>query len=214
MPAPTKPTLTERISAATYDPALWLSERRGMHKRRRTLLAAARGTVLEIGAGTGLNLALYPDGLDRLVLVEPMAGMAARLRKRVAEVRPETEVVEASAEALPFADGSFDTVVSTLVLCTVPDAPAVVAEIARVLRPGGSFLFLEHVRSGNPRIARWQDRLEKPWAAAAEGCRCNRDTEATIRSCFTLDESADERWKGMPPIVKPLTVGRGTPASA
>src|SRR5215210_5440442 len=126
-----------RFTAALYDPFFWVAERAGMAARRRALVGQAHGRVLEIGAGTGLNVRHYPDGLD-LVLTEPDEAMAERLRAR--------------AEALPFADDSFDTVVSTLVLCTVPDQPAALREIARILRPGGRLLFAEHVRSDS---ARW-----------------------------------------------------------
>src|SRR5215210_3378008 len=140
-----------RFTAALYDPFFWVAERAGMAARRRALVAQAHGRVLEIGAGTGLNLRHYPDGLD-LVLTEPDDAMAERLRARVAALGRRAAVVPAGAEALPFADDSFDTIVSTLVLCTVPDQPAALREVARVLRPGGRLLFAEHVRSDS---ARW-----------------------------------------------------------
>ena len=89
-------------------------------------------------------------------------------------------MIEAPAESLPFEDDSFDTVALTLVLCTVPDPPAALREIARVLKPGGRFLFLEHVRADEPKLARWQDRLHGPWYLFGDGCHCNRDTLATI----------------------------------
>lgn len=105
-----------RLSAMTYEPVRWWGERRGMDERRRQLLTQARGDVLEIGAGTGLNARHYPNGLDRLVLAEPEPHMAHRLQRRVRRFALDAEVVRAPAHALPFPDATFDTVVSTLVL--------------------------------------------------------------------------------------------------
>ena len=144
-----------RIEAWIYDPFLALGERRGMASRRRALLALARGRVLELGAGTGLNLAHYPAAVGELVLTEPDSAMCARLARRVARSGRDATVVAARAEALPFRDGAFDTVVSTLVLCTVEDPVAAVREVRRVLAPGGRLLFAEHVRASAPRLARW-----------------------------------------------------------
>ncbi len=152
-------------AARLYDPVLALGERRGMAARRLALLARARGRVLEIGAGTGRNLGAYPGAVEELVLTEPDAGMRGRLRRRVERAGHPAAIVAAGAEALPFPDASFDTVVSTMVLCTVEDVAAAAAEARRVLRPGGRLLFAEHVRAGSPRLARWQDRLAGPWAA-------------------------------------------------
>jgi SAM-dependent methyltransferase len=124
---------------------------------------------------------------------------------------PEASVIDAPAEQLPFADGSVDTVVSTLVLCTVEAPELALHEIARVLAPGGQLLFIEHVRATTALRSFWQDALAEPWAAFAAGCRCNRPTVATMAECgFELDvrESA---WRGMPGIVKPLVYGRATP---
>jgi ubiquinone/menaquinone biosynthesis C-methylase UbiE len=202
-------TLLERLSAAAYDPFLWLGERRGMAEHRRRLLASARGRVLEIGAGTGLNLRHYSDQVEELVLTEPMDGMADRLERRVAVGTRPARVERAQAESLPFPDGTFDTVVSTLVLCTVEDPGRALAEIIRVLRPGGRLLFIEHLRSEHRRWARWQDRLEAPWAAFAEGCRCNRRTLELIEgSPLSLDDVEREAWRGMPRLVRPLAIGR------
>src|SRR5689334_5910296 len=129
-------TTWERIGAAIYDPFLAAGERQGMAARRAALLSRARGEVLEVGAGTGLNVGHYPDAVTRLVLTEPVAPMARRLRSRAAR-RPGTEVVQARAEDLPVPSASVDTVVSTMVLCTVEDVDAALAEVVRVLRPGG-----------------------------------------------------------------------------
>jgi ubiquinone/menaquinone biosynthesis C-methylase UbiE len=205
--APTKPSLGERFNAAIYDPFLWLGERRGMRDRRASLVGSLSGRVLEIGAGTGLNMRHYPAGVEELILTEPDAGMAARLRNRLGEARTAARVVEAPAEELPAEDGSVDVVLSTMVLCTVPDPHAAIAEIVRVLAPGGRLAFCEHVLSDSPRLARWQHRLAKPWAAFAEGCRCDRPTHRWIAEALRIERLDRDTWRGMPPIVQPLALG-------
>ncbi len=200
------------ISARIYEPFLWLGEKSGMAELRHSLVAQARGAVLEIGAGTGLNLAHYPNGLDRLVLCEPQRHMAQRLTRRVARLGRSAQIVGAPAETLPFDDATFDTVVSTLVLCTVADPESSLDEIRRVLRPDGALLFLEHVRADDPRLARWQDRLHGPWRAFADGCCCNRRTlERLHRRGYAVSVDQRTRWRRMPPIVRPLVAGRATP---
>lgn len=200
-----------RAFALIYDPFTWIGERTGMRAQRRALLSSARGRTLEIGGGTGLNLPLYPDDLDDLVLAEPDAAMRSRLEKRLSRDDRRARLVDAPAERLPFPDGSVDTVVSTLVLCTVDAPDAALHEIVRVLRPGGQLLFLEHVRSESPALARWQDRLAGPWRRFARGCRCNRATAELIASCgLELEQTSETSWRGMPPIVRPLIVGRAT----
>jgi SAM-dependent methyltransferase len=202
-------TLWERVTAWIYDPFLWLGERLGMDRHRRDLLARAEGRVLEIGAGTGLNLRHYGDSVDALVLAEPIEPMARALERRAARLGRPAQVHRTPAEALPFADDSFDTVVSTLVLCTVADLPLALSEIGRVLRPGGQLLFVEHLRSDSERWGRWQDRLERPWAAFAGGCRCNRRTlDLMARSPLRVEEPAREIYRGMPRLMRPLAVGR------
>jgi ubiquinone/menaquinone biosynthesis C-methylase UbiE len=192
-----------RGTAALYDLVLALGERRSMRALRAAILARADGRTLEIGAGTGLNLPHYPAAVTELTLTEPDGEMARRLRRRAGA----HAVLLAGADALPFADDRFDTVVSTLVLCTVPDAEAAVAELRRVLRPGGSLLFIEHLRADDARAARRQDRWARPWAVFGGGCRCNRDTLALLRRHFELGELSRHRWRGMPAIVQPLAAG-------
>jgi ubiquinone/menaquinone biosynthesis C-methylase UbiE len=194
--------------ARLYDPFLSLGERRGMRDQRRALLARAEGAVLELGAGTGLNLPYYPAGVE-LVLSEPEPAMRGVLERRLARSGRAARVLPAPAEALPFADGTFDTVVSTMVLCTVEDAAAAIGEARRVLKPGGRLLFVEHVRAQSPRLAHWQDRLARPWAAFAQGCRCNLETEALLARELRLERVAHARWRGMPAVVHPLIVGEG-----
>jgi ubiquinone/menaquinone biosynthesis C-methylase UbiE len=197
-----------RLFAAMYDRGLKATEEAGLGEMRRQLLAGARGRVVEIGAGTGVNLDLYPEAVEDLALVEPDPHMAKQLRPKLARSRRAATLVEAPAEALPFEDASFDTAVATLVLCTVPDPAAALAEAARVLKPGGRLLFIEHVRATDPGLARWQDRLEKPWRFLGDGCHCNRDTVATIAaSPLTLGEVERDRLPKAPPIVRPLVRG-------
>jgi ubiquinone/menaquinone biosynthesis C-methylase UbiE len=166
------------VFAALYDLVGASAERRWMGDRRRRLLAGARGAVLEIGGGTGANLAHYRD-VDRVTIAEPDPFMRSRIGPKLEDTRVPVEVSAAGAEALPFPDGIFDTVVSTLVLCTVPDQAAVLDEVRRVLRPGGRLLFIEHVRAAGS-MARWQDRLEPLWRRLLGGCHPNRDTVAAI----------------------------------
>lgn len=166
------------IFAALYDLVGASAERRWMGGRRRRLLAGARGAVLEIGGGTGANLAHYHD-VDRVTIAEPDPFMRNKIGPKLEDARVPVEVAAAGAEALPFPDGSFDTVVSTLVLCTVPDQEAALDEVRRVLRPGGRLLFIEHVRATGS-AARWQDRLEPLWRRLLGGCHPNRDTVAAI----------------------------------
>lgn len=210
---PNHPTAWARTFARVYDPFLWAGERTVMRDLRASVCRRARGVTVEIGGGTGLNVPHYGDDLDDLVLLEPDAAMRARLVRRVRRERPAARVVDAPAERLPFADASVDTVVSTLVLCTVDDADAALAEIGRVLRPGGQMLFVEHVRAASPALARWQDRLAGPWRRFAQGCRCNRATASLMSANgFALGELHEASWRAMPPIVRPLIAGRAQKA--
>lgn len=202
-------TTWARAFACTYDPFLWTAERAGVHALRRELLGAARGRTVEIGSGTGLNLPLYPAEVDDLVLAEPDRPMQLRLERRLRESGRRARLVDAPAERLPFPDGSVDTVVSTFVLCTVDVPELALREIARVLHPDGQLLFLEHVRAGSARLARWQDRLAEPWRRFARGCRCNQATTELMTTCgLALDELRTATWRAMPPIVRPLVAGR------
>jgi ubiquinone/menaquinone biosynthesis C-methylase UbiE len=184
------------------------AEDAGLREKRRALLARARGRVLEIGAGTGVNIGLYPDIPFELVLTEPDGHMRHQLERKLAGLGRRAEVVDAAAEHLPFPDAGFDTAVATLVFCTVPDPGKALGEIERVLRPGGRLLFLEHVRADEPGAARWQDRLERPWGWFGRGCHPNRDTLATIReSGLELVDVEHGRIAKVPPVVRPLIVG-------
>jgi ubiquinone/menaquinone biosynthesis C-methylase UbiE len=203
-----------RLFARGYDWFLKQAEEKGLRDARRELLGRARGDCLEVGAGTGLNLDHWPEAVSRLVLTEPDPHMAARLRDRLEGSGRAAEVAEAPGERLPFDDASFDTVVVTLVLCTVPDVPATLSEINRVLRPGGRFLFLEHVRADDPKLARWQDRLHGPWYLFGNGCHCNRETlQAIGSSALELERAERGELPGAAPIVRPKVVGSALSAT-
>lgn len=199
------------LFARYYDRMITGSERAGLADMRRSLLAEATGRTLEIGAGTGLNLEHYTDAVTELVLAEPDPHMAERMRERVESggLAPQrVTVIEAPAEELPFDDGSFDTVVSALVLCTVNDPERALAEARRVLVEGGALLFLEHVRSHNRRRAWWQDRLEWPWGVIGAGCHPNRATDETLAGAGLHIERMDRtRFPKAPPWLRPLIWG-------
>jgi ubiquinone/menaquinone biosynthesis C-methylase UbiE len=197
-----------RAFTSFYDRAMKSTEEAGMREKRREVLSEAKGRTIDIGAGTGLNLELFPPEVSELVLAEPDPHMLKKLREKLPASGREASVVQAPAEKLPFEDGSFDTAVFTLVLCTVPDPTAALAEAARVLRPGGKLLFVEHVRSEEPGLARWQDRLEGPWRFVGDGCHCNRDTAATIEaSPFVIEQVEKDELPKAPPLVRPLVRG-------
>ncbi len=200
-----------RIFASIYERAVGASEEAGLRERRRDLLTRAEGRTVELGAGTGLNFDHYPEAVEELILTEPFPPMAKQLRERVGAG---ATVIETPADRLPLPDDSVDTVVSTLVLCTVDDVPATLAEIARVLRPGGRLLFAEHVRSDDPELARRQDRWMRPWKFIGHGCRCNRDTLAAIAASPLEVESVEHgEIPKATPIVRPLVVGSAVRAA-
>jgi ubiquinone/menaquinone biosynthesis C-methylase UbiE len=202
-------SLYGRIFAALYDRMMAGTEEAGLRDRRRALLVSAEGRVVEIGAGTGANIALYPSAVSELVLTEPEEPMARRLENRARSdgARVSVQVVRAQAERLPFADDSFDTAVCTLVLCTVHDPEQALREVGRILKPGGRLLFLEHVRSADPRLAKWQDRFAPLWRRMGNGCNCNRATPDLIRARFEHVEAEAGELPKAPPIVRPLSTG-------
>ena len=198
--------LRSRLFALTYDRQLAKVEKAGLAEKRKRLLAGAIGRVLEVGGGTGANLAYYGPAVESLTVTEPEPPMLRRLRRRVDEQAPGTEVVQAPAEKLPFEDGSFDTAVSTLVLCGV-DQPRALGELRRVLRPGGRLLFIEHVRSDDPGLARRQDRLNFLNRFVAS-CDCNRATLASIEAGgFEVEQVEHTELPKSPSFVRPLIVG-------
>jgi ubiquinone/menaquinone biosynthesis C-methylase UbiE len=199
------------IFARFYDRMTAGVERAGLGEMRHDLLASASGRVLELGAGTGHNLEHYTPAVTELVMTEPDPHMARRLRERLATdpgAARNPSVVEAPAEDLPFDDGSFDTVVATLVLCTVEEPARALAEARRVLVEGGRFLYIEHVRSRRPGLARWQDWLQRPWGYFAGGCHPNRATDQLLADAgFWIDSIERGKMPKAPPIVRPLIRG-------
>jgi ubiquinone/menaquinone biosynthesis C-methylase UbiE len=197
-----------RAFAWGYDAFQRRSCAAGMEDTRRQVLGEAQGRTLEIGSGTGINLDNYGPAVTELVMSEPDRHMVALLRRKVESSSRPATVVEAPAAELPFADQSFDTVALVYVLCTVPDPSAALREIARVLKPEGRLLFIEHVRSPEPGLARWQDRLHKPWLVFANGCHCNRDTLAAIEgSPLEIEEVERGEIPKVPPLVRPMVAG-------
>jgi ubiquinone/menaquinone biosynthesis C-methylase UbiE len=199
------------LFARFYDRLTARTERAGLGEMRRELLSSASGRVLELGAGTGHNLEHYTDAVTELVLAEPDANMAKLLRERLEHdgtPAGNPSVIEAPAEDLPFDDGTFDVVVATLVLCTVENPVRAVAEARRVLVEGGRFLYLEHVRSARPGLARWQDWLERPWGWVSGGCHPNRATDQLLASAgFWIDSLERDKLPKAPPLVRPVIRG-------
>lgn len=200
-------TVFQGVFAGAYDWVAHRIDRRGGADLRRRLIGGASGEVLEIGAGTGRNLSLYRKA-TRVVAMEPNPAMRARAEDRARSVPVPVEVIEGRAEELPLQDASFDTVVASLVLCSVSDPGRALTEAHRVLRPGGTLRFYEHVRADESRLSRWQDRLERPWGWVAAGCHPNRDTVATISSaCFEVTELERFDFEPMPRLVRPHILG-------
>jgi ubiquinone/menaquinone biosynthesis C-methylase UbiE len=197
-----------RVFAAGYDRVMAAPEKAVLRGHRAALIGTVTGDVLEIGGGTGANLPFYGAGVETLVITEPEEPMARRLERKLADYPSPARVVRAPAEKLPLEDASFDYVVSTLVLCTVEDPVRALAEIHRVLKPGGQLVFLEHVRSRDPRLARWQDRLHGMQVRLAYGCHCNRRTLEDIEHAgFSILTMQHDRMRKAPPIVRPLIAG-------
>jgi ubiquinone/menaquinone biosynthesis C-methylase UbiE len=212
-------SLRNKLFALTYDRQMAGTEKAGLRAMRERLLAGAHGDVLEIGGGTGLNLTCYGPAIGSLTITEPQPPMLRRLERRVrtAGVRqygPVATVLRAPAEDLPFDDQTFDVAVSTLVLCGVDDQPRALRELRRVLRPGGELLFIEHVRAGDPAMARRQDRVN--WLnRLVAGCDCNRPTLETIGSAgFTVTEVEHTELPKAPKFIRPAIAGRAKVGSA
>ena len=171
----------DAVTASAYDAAMRAADRAGLRHVRQRLVAGARGDVLEIGIGTGLNLAAYPPDAD-LHAIDPSEHALALAEQRAARLGRSVTLTSGDAAALPYPDGSFDTVVGAFVLCSVGDVAATLQEGRRVLRPGGTLRFLEHARSDHAGIARLQTSLAPAWARASGGCRLDHDLHASLAS--------------------------------
>lgn len=174
-----------------YDSLCWLFERTGLARWRQWLVEGARGLTLDVGCGTGRNLPRYAREVV-VVGIDPSPDALARARRR----SPETWLVQGSAETLPFRDGTFDTVVSGLVFCSVPDAARGLTEVRRVLRADGTLRMLEHVRSTKAWKARVQDRMQPTWTRFTGGCHPNRDTEGAVSRAGLVIDPATRRARG------------------
>lgn len=207
-------TLRTALFAMIYDRQLAKAEKAGLSDFRAGLLAGAAGDVLEIGGGTGANLPFYGPAVASLTLTEPEPAMLRRLQRRVRAHGAAVKVLRAPAEDLPFDDRSFDAVVSTLVLCGVDDQPRALRELRRVLRPGGRLLFLEHVRSADPRVARSQDRMN--WVnRLVVCCDCNRPTLSSIQGTgFVISQVEHTKLPKAPKFVSPAIMGTATAPAA
>ncbi|GAB2820208.1 class I SAM-dependent methyltransferase [Actinoallomurus bryophytorum] len=182
--------------ARAYERISGVSDARGTAGHRARLLGAAKGRVIEIGAGNGLNLRHYPPAVTEVLAVEPEDRLRAMARRTAESARVPVTVVAGHAGALPAGDRTFDAAVFSLVLCSVPDPADALAEARRVLRPGGRLFFFEHVRSERPVLARLEDLVSPLWSRAAGGCHLNRDLATAIRTAgfrITQIERFDHR---------------------
>lgn len=204
-------SLFGRMYAAGFD---WFTARverkSGADAHRRRLAGEATGQVLEIGAGTGRNLTEY-EVADHVTALEPDADMRARAERRAQQARVPVGVIDGDAMGLAFPDGSFDTVVASLVLCTIPDPGRALREAHRVLRPGGTLHFYEHIRADEAqeaKLAARQDRWCRGWRWLARGCHPNRNTVALIEgSGFRIQQIEEHSLSGVPTIVRPHVLG-------
>jgi ubiquinone/menaquinone biosynthesis C-methylase UbiE len=211
--------LNERLFALWYPVVCGIAERAGQRETRRALAAQASGRTLEVGAGSGINLPHYTAAVTELVITEPSPHMLAHIRSELATGAPPVgswKLVEAGGEELPFEDDSFDTLLATFVLCTIPDPARALAEFARVLKPGGRYLFLEHVHAGDgTMLGRFQDLVEVPHRYIAAGCHPNRRTESLLaNSPLHVERLEHGRQPRAPATVRPTILGSATAAAA
>jgi ubiquinone/menaquinone biosynthesis C-methylase UbiE len=179
------------IFARFFDRLSRLMEREvGQH--RHELLAGLSGRVVEIGAGNGMNFQHYPTTVEEVIALEPEAYLRTKAEQAARDAPVQVSVRDGAADPLPLQDDSFDAAIASLVLCTVPDPDRALAELRRVLKPGGELRFLEHVRSDRPRKASIQERLDRSgiWPRVGGGCHCARDTVAAIEAAgFQVERS-------------------------
>jgi ubiquinone/menaquinone biosynthesis C-methylase UbiE len=202
----------ERLIATGHDLFTAGAERRLFGPRRRELLSGARGRVLDVGAGTGANLPHLPhmpEPVSELVLLDPSAGMLERAYRRAEGLGVPVRLVDSGAEHVPFDDETFDTVIFTLTLCTIPDPAGALREAHRILRNDGRMLVFEHVRAHETGLAKWQDRWTPLWKVINNGCHPNRDTRGAIETAGFHFEHIEEFEEARIPlrIVQPQLTG-------
>ena len=192
------------IIAKSYDYAMRSTEKRCLQSWRKELLAQAHGDLLEIGAGTGVNLPHYPDHINRIILSEPDAQMRKQLQRETDQFQQQRlNITPWGADSIEMPDGSFDTIVSTLVLCSVPNLETSLNEIYRLLRPDGILLFLEHVISDHPPTRTWQHRIEPIWGLCAGNCHLTRDTATAILAAgLKIEQLTEAPMTGAPAFVQ------------
>lgn len=210
-----------RFIAAVYDRLTQASETACLQQWRAQLLCDLTGQVLEVGAGTGLNLPHYPPRVSRLVLSEPDPHMRRKLLQKAGTQHwHQAEVLDASLDELPLPNDAFDVVVGTLVLCSVPRLERALAEIHRVLKPGGRFVFLEHVAAvDRPRRLKWQRRVEPLWKRLSGNCHLTRRTADAIEAAgFAFvdlkRESMRKAWPLVRPTIRGVALKRNAPGSS
>lgn len=204
--------LSERLFAWYYPPLLELAERAGQRETRHQLIGQAAGRTLELGAGSGINLPHYTAAVTELIITEPGPEMLEHIRKAIAADPPaaaKVRLVQTGAEELPFEDSSFDTIVGTFILCTIPEPRRTLAEVVRLLRPGGRFLFLEHVHAAEGTLlGAFQDLVERPHTYIAAGCHPNRRTWQVIEeSGLEVERLEHGRQPRAVPTVRPTIIG-------
>lgn len=185
-----------RLFANSYDFLMSPLEKRKFKEIREELLSLAKGTVLEIGAGTGVNFPLYKSP-DKVVAIEPSQHMIEHSHSKQRQAQVPIDMVQASAEELPFDSDRFDTVVATLVFCTIPNPEKAIEEIKRVCKPGGKILLFEHVKMENRFLAGLQDLLNPAWRKIADGCNLNRDTLGLLKKHHLSVLKVDNYYKGL-----------------
>jgi ubiquinone/menaquinone biosynthesis C-methylase UbiE len=200
----------ERILPYLVD---WCMRQDTLSAYRRRVVPAAQGRVLEVGVGSGLNIPLYGDAATRVIGLDPVRKLLSMARTLLPRGRPSSiELIEGSAEAIPLEDRSIDSVVTTWTLCTIPDVRAALAEMRRVLRPSGQLLFVEHGRSPDEKVRRWQDRLTPLWKRVAGGCHLNRPIgELLEQSGFRIEHMEAGYMKG-PKLMTFMYEGKARPA--
>jgi len=198
------------LFAKYYDHIMADAEQKGLQDWRKSLLENVSGEVLELGCGTGSNLAFYPADVKHLVIAEPSRYMQQQLKIKLEQYKHlNVTILDYDGNSIPVPDDSFDAVVSTLVLCTVGNPMNTLAEIYRVLKPQAKLIFIEHVAAvNNPKRLKWQKRLEPIWKMIGCGCHLTRQTEQLIiQAGFQLQEITRESMRGVPPIVRPSIRG-------